>query len=271
MKKLQLGINRGFTNIEYHADTDWLSSSKLKLLLQDPADFKAQVIDGQPGKSYKSSDMDIGSLVHSLRLEPELVEKEFAFFKGWRKAGKEFEAFKEDPSTQGKIIISLPQAENARKYNESIGRCKAALRILEHGESELSVCALIEGVPVKMRADRINIEAGHMSDIKTTRHSSGLEFFKFAMEDYDYALSAALYKIIAKAQWGKEFDFYFHVVSKPDLVCDVYRLSQQTYRAGYVRVMKALDLYKQCKSTGIWQLPETEKKVIVDDEEILEV
>lgn len=268
---LQPGINAGLTNAEYHSEKAHLSSSNLKTLLNSPAQFYDEKILGNKRIGGGSTAaMDLGSYVHSLILEPEMVDKEFAFFKGWRKQGQDFEAFKE--ASNGKIIISEPQAHTGQQLARSVEACKAALGLLKGGAAELSLAAKILGVPVKMRADYINPDQGYILDVKTTRWPSDADTFRRTMRELGYELSAALYCKIAYEVYGKLFDFYWCVISKTDIETQVYKASTNTICEGSAMVEKALVLYKRCMEQQNWpQEPEDVEKNITKQFDIIEI
>jgi hypothetical protein len=94
-KKEFKGIRDDLTNDEYHAERDHLSSSNLKQLLKDPADFYDKKILGNSKQEQKNV-FDEGSLAHCLILEPHMLDVDFAIYDGFRKAGKQWEALKKN-------------------------------------------------------------------------------------------------------------------------------------------------------------------------------
>lgn len=259
MKLLKQGINLDFNNTEYHADTSWLSSSKLKLLLENPKEFHNQVVLGNSPPQAKGPHLDLGSYVHTLALEPHMEAQEYAVFSGWRKQGEAWEKFKEDPANAGKTLLSAPQVEQGRMLAAALQARPEILELLKNGQPELSICSHILDVPVKMRADYLNSELGYIVDIKTTHASSGVDLFKETMDKYSYGLSAALYAQIAYQHYGKLFDFYFAVVSKSDRAWDLYKASSRTLSLGMADVTQALVTYKKCMASGVWEKSEAEQ------------
>jgi len=127
-------------------------------------------------------------------------------------------------------------------------------------------------VPVKMRADYINIEQGYIVDVKTTRWPSGVDVFRRVVKELGYELSAALYCDIAYRVYGKVFDFYWAVLSKSDYDCQVYKASTHTLSEGSALVNKSLITYKKCLQSGKW--PDSIDQVaqsVVAEHEILEI
>lgn len=267
--KLQLGINH-VTNAEYHADTEFLSSSKLKLLLTDLPKFHKEIILGDKAPQEQKNAFDEGSYVHSLILEPHKIASEYVFFSGFRKQGKEWESFQANAPAD-KRILSKPQKHRCEQWASSIKQRLLQVLFLTKGAAEHTICAILQDVKVKVRCDRINIEEGWIADIKTTGSPADLELFKYTMKDYFYQLSAALYCMVAELVYAKKFNFYFIVVSKTDNVCDVYKLSEKTRLEGIVQVTKALNIYKQCLNTGIWTVNAPKQPELSSQYEIFEV
>lgn len=255
--KLKMGLNY-VSNDTYHADKEYLSSTPLKLLYDDPAQFYSDVILGNK-TVMNSAALDVGSFVHTLILESHLVDKEYAFYPGSRKSGAAYEAFKE--ANPGKKILNVQTAAAGRAFAASVKARPEAQQFLSGGEAELSICTEINGVKVKMRADYINIEKGFINDIKTTRYPSGASNFKIALEELSYDLSTGLYTMIAEQHFNKKFDFYWTVVSKEDVLTDVYKCSEATMAKGKQEVFEALETYKECMRTGLW-VSKKEKEAI---------
>lgn len=268
---LNVGENPGLTNAEYHSEKLHLSSSNLKMLLNSPKQFHNEKILGNAKQSVSNtSALDLGTYVHTLVLEPGMVDAEVAIYKGWRKQGAEFDAFKQ--ANEGKLIISEPQAFNGQRLAKSVDACPPALALLKNGKPELSLATTMFDVPVKMRADYINVDAGYIVDVKTTRWPSGVDTFRRVVRELGYELSAALYCDIAYRVYGKVFDFYWVVISKSDIDCQTYKASTHTLSEGSALVNKALITYKKCLASGTW--PDSLEQLgstVVAEHEILEI
>lgn len=273
MSTLKLGINEYVTNEAYHADREYLSSSAYKLMLKSAKDFAAKYVNPaeETEEQAENPAFSEGSLVHALILEPHLVNEEFAFFPGFRKQGVEYREFKKENA--GKTIISASQKKRCDKCLENYKQNSAATTLTQEGEPELTMTGDILGIPTKARADWINVEQGYIADVKTTSWGSDQWTFKDTMERYGYGLSAALYIEIAKQCYGKDFDFYFIVLSKKEPTCDVYKLSDRTKQRGHDDLFKAANKYKKCKETGLWvdQHDIVREQLQQQDYEILEV
>lgn len=271
MTKLQPGINPHVSNVDYHADKTYLSSTPLKTLCKDPAKFYTEYVLGEK-QAMVGGHLDEGSAIHTKLLEPHLFEQEYAVFGGFRKQGADWDDF--FAANKEKTILSAPQMARIEKAVEAAKARPELAAFLDGGHPEHTVCCELLGVPVKARADYINVDKGYIFDIKTTRHTADPELFKFTVTEYSYQLSAALYCQVMYEQYRKLFDFYFGVYSKEDRQWDIYKASSAMLTEGHAMVNKALITYKKCKESGIWTLDALGKKKIqsdTSDYEILEL
>lgn len=215
----------------------------------------------------KGAHLDEGTFTHSLLHEPELIAEQYAIYHGFRRAGKDYDAFV--AANPGKMILSRSMEANGRAYAKAVTALPEALKMLKRGQSELSIALVLHDVPVKARFDNIDPDwspdRGIILDTKTSRDPAGKEFFKHTIKEYKYDLSAALYSAVAEAHYGKPFDFYWLVISKtapPE--ARLYKASAQTMTKGRTDVSIALEKYKHCLKTGLW-LDEKPERVIVEE------
>lgn len=233
------------TNEAYHADCSHLTSSQLKLVLEDPAAFKRQYIDGVR-EEVKKAYFDEGSYVHSLILEPHKVAEQYAFFEGFRKAGHEWQGFLK--GNQGRTILSAPQKFRSEKLFSAFNKRPEAAAMLEGSKTEHIGTATHMDLAVKARADIVNFERSFVADVKTTSEPTGPDFFKMTIDMYAYDLSAAHYLNV----FGPEFSYYWIVLSKADDMCSIYKASKETLMKGRLKLTRAMDAYKQCMASGVW-------------------
>jgi hypothetical protein len=267
---LKLGLN-DVSNAVYHADRVFLSSSVVKTVLKSLDQYHDEYILGNKKEHSERtlSNFAEGSLVHSMLLEPEVTASEFAFFTGWRKQGEEYEAFKAD--NKGKTIISAPQLERVSRLVEAVRKNPAAVSLLSSGKSEATLATILHGLPIKVRADKIDPERGIILDVKTSGYDVDIESVKQTIKDFRYDLSAALYMEAFSQYYGKPFDFYFIFTSKQQPDCQVYRLGLDSFNAAKRDILKAANKFKTAAASGIWTdsslLTPTERT----DYEVLEV
>ena len=265
---LKPGYNAGVSNRDYHGDKEYLSSSALKTLLRSAAEFENNYILGNAANVQKNV-FDEGSLVHALILEPEVLDEEFAFYPGFTKRGNAFKAFTEE--NPGKIYISASQNQRCKKYVEAYERSQVAKDLLTGGFPEHTLCEELMGIKIKVRPDYINIDEGYIIDVKTSGSSVDVDIFKDTVDRFGYALSAALYCEVAKKIYGRPFDFYFVAISKPEEVCEVYKLSAASYEQGRDDIAKALGKLKKCRAENNWTEFHKPAKIVEGNYEILEV
>ena len=251
LKELQIGVNLGFSNEEYHADRKFLSSSVIKTLYHDVKKYEDEYINGNKVQK-KSNGMDEGTCIHTRILEPHLYDEQVAVYPEMQKRGHAYQDF--EAANPGKIVLSLSQSMKIDRMFTAYNKRKEAVEMINACDKEYTICADVDGVLCKMRADAINVEAGFIADIKSTSYSAELEVFKenAYSQLLSYDISAALYTKIAEIQYGKPFDFYYIVISKQDYVCHIYKASQQSLINGRNKISKALTSLKQFRQTGNW-------------------
>lgn len=239
----------GSDDITYHADRTRLSSSNIKQLLKSPEQFHTEWVLGQRPPEKENPNFSEGKLVHSLILEPDKMAQ-YAIYPGLRKAGGAYEAFvAENPF---KTILSAVQMRRCEELYKAYAKLPIAVEMLKNGYPEHTMLADILDVPIKTRADFINVDAGYIVDVKTTAGPTDIEVFKSTVIQYSYELSAALYCEAARETYGKLFDFYWLVLSKQDGGCAIYKASSDTLSMGTAMYTQGLVVYKKCKASGIW-------------------
>lgn len=268
-QKLKKGINEKISNADYHADKRYLSSSSLKSVLKDPEQFyKEHVL--QEGERKHIPAFDEGTYAHSLILEPETIEEEFAFYPGMRKAGAEWEEFA--MANKDKIVLSKPQKMRVESWVRSFHKRPEAVSLVKGGIPEHTIAGEYLDCPIKVRADYINLDKGYIADVKTSSYDTDVDTFKFVINQFSYQLSAALYCKMFEEYYETSFDFYFIVLGKKNLRCEVFRASRDTMAEGLLMVQKAISTYHKCKKTGIWKSEVASYQVDdSSDYEILEV
>lgn len=246
--KLKMGKNGYITNEDYHQDRNFLSSSAIKLLLDDKIEYFNKYVKGEPveGKEF----FDFGSLVHTMRLEPHLVKEEFAIFPGDRRYGKEYNDFVED--NPNKIIMTANDYKSAAKLVAALKRHKLANKLLDEGEPEIAHCTELEGVPVKMKADMLN-EPFLIADLKTSSKPLNRRNLEQVCDMYDYDLSAAFYLDIINKIYNIEMaEFYFIFINKKTCKVKVAKAGKKMLERGRKKYKSALKKYKQLTKSGFF-------------------
>lgn len=247
---MKIGLNNEISNEDYHADREYISSSGLKLMNKCPREFYKKYIKGEEDEQKSSASLTFGSYVHSIILEPELVEEEYAFFDG-RKAGKKWEEFRDLEENEGKTFISSSQASNAKLLKEVMEENKHAVALLDEGNPEQTLCVEIEGVKIKVRADWLRPD-GKIVDLKTTANGVTYDEVQQTCLHWDYCLSAALYADAFTKFTGVKHDFYFIFLGKSPMGAEVYKASERMIEFGRQRYMKAIRAIRHARETGVW-------------------
>lgn len=253
------------SNLDYHGDRTHLSSSNLKTLLKSPEQFYNEWILGDKEPQKENPNFSEGSFIHSLVLEPDQLDQ-YAIFPGLRKAGPAWEEFKAlNPS---KTILSAAQVNRCEQLYKGYASTKLATQLMEGTIPEHTMLAKILDVPIKTRADAINVQKRYIVDVKTTAMPTSIDAFRATVVQYSYELSAALYCEAARETYGELFDFYWLVLSKKDGKCSIYKASSDTLSQGAAMYTQALVMYKKCKASGIWRKEQPEHDFDHEIEEI---
>ena len=150
---LKLGSNGYISNKEYHADRTHISSSGLKLLLADEWEFRRKHIFGH-WEDEENAAFAFGTYLHTLILEPHLVQSTTAIYNGKARYGAQYKDF--CAKNIGKTIITVAEYELAFKMMQAYKRCPIAKSLISQGRCEETFCAEIE-VIIKCARNRISI------------------------------------------------------------------------------------------------------------------
>lgn len=249
------GIVYGMDEATYHGGGGAeLSSSGAKLLLESPAKFKHEVIDGN--RVHRPS-FDLGTAVHTKVLgvgEKFITYPEEHLTKsGNVSTSAATKAWAAELHAQGKVILSPDQAVMVDEMAEQVLRHPTARMLFERpGHSEVSVFDTFMEVPRRARFDRMPDEGNIMIDLKTTIDGSKAGFAKSAAK-YGYHVQRGHYLHMLKNVTGREAEMVFVVVEKtaPYLVA-VHRLNEQFAEMGEAEALDAVDRYRRGINTGVW-------------------
>lgn len=233
------------TNSEYHA-AGGVSSSNLKLLKESPVHLACKDLF----KFGDSSSFSLGSLVHSLILEPDKTTEEFAVMPSYDGRTKEGKAIKEafEESAAGKVVIKAEDYLIAEKMALNVRSIAGG--ILREGVAESSYFADDDGVLVKCRPDYYIEEHGLVIDVKTTSDISEFGIRK-SITAYNYHYSAAWYLRVLNLLGlpAKKFVFVFVEKTAPFMV-KIRELKPQSLEAAHFEIDVMLDSYREYLSSG---------------------
>lgn len=269
MTKLKMGKNPYIPNHDYHADTEFYSSSTVKMVLDDTMGFYKQYILKEPQPPLEGEALTFGSYLHSLVLEPEQTDEEFAVYLG-NKVGDKWEQFQADNIGKEIIVRSqfnlaeelLKSLENARVLVGRKGYDKEEVPVstfFDTGESEMTVCGELEGIKFKVRADyykdKEHWDAASINDLKTTSVDvSNKKKCRSVIYKYGYHISAALYVDIMTKAFNRAHDFYLIFCNKRSLEWSVYRVSEELLEEGRKEIAKAIRIIKELQEGNLASL-----------------
>lgn len=270
MSKPESNIDTTMSNEAYHANRTHVSSSGLKLYLKDPREYHKQYVLGEPAyiPPALQNAFDLGSYMHTMVLEPHLLEVEYAIFKSGDR-----EAF--DYDNEGKTIITMGQDSLAKRVMSEYEKAvfypdgKLISTFFEDGFAEESFFTELDGLPIKVRSDyrkqkvdKVKCLSGldmpdefkyaSINDVKTTSKAVNLKSVKKICEDLGYDISAALYIDAISKVTGVEHDFFFMFMGKKDYNCQVFRASKEFIKNGRDKYKKAIEGILKSRETGIW-------------------
>lgn len=247
-KLLDIPIN------EYHTRPE-LSHSQLSLM-RIPALFKYHVIDGNKREQTKS--MDLGTLVHTLVIEPEKFAIAYAVAPKCdkrTKIGKEtWELF--IASNPGKEVISIDDYDAANAMADAIRKHDAVKLLFDVSpvcEKSIIWTDPATGLALRCRPDILLPAAETKVDLKTTKDVSPWAFAK-SMAQYNYATQAAYYREGCWEGAGLEInhDVIIAVDTKPPHLVAVYELDENDIQWGRDQVRRWIEMYLDCKAKDRW-------------------
>lgn len=226
-----------------------ISNSDLSNLKVSPKKFNyAKTFGG----FEKTPSMALGSLVHCMFLEPELVTQNYIVEEKHdkrTKAGKEgYAQFLE--KANGKEIVSEEVWDKANAVVASLNDLGTIADIAGPGHAELAAFFELNGVACRAKMDYLTEDGSTIYDLKTTR---SLIDFEKSVANYGYHRQAAFYGKGLSALTGKFKGFYFVVVeTEPPYDCAILTLDLDSIKRGLSEVTSLLETYQSCASQNVW-------------------
>jgi len=223
-------------NKEYHSHREYISCSQIKDLLKNPYLFF------NPPPHEDKYVFNIGSAIHSLILEPEKFDSEFAVApkvdKRTAKGQKEWADFV--AANEDKTILTEEDFYNCIELQKSVLANPDVVKLLRNGVSEKSYFTTLEdGTKVKVRPDRLR-DDNIIVDVKSCRDASP-DAFKKDIAKYGYHIQDAYYSDALNAK-----AFIFLAIEKePPFMVGIYVLSPADKELGRTLYKKALKISKQ--------------------------
>jgi len=220
-----------------------LSFSSLSKILKSPWHFRHYFCRQ---RDKPTPQMQFGSLVHTLILEPEQYPLRYALtpkLDRRTKAGKaQYKEFLES-LTDDIAVIDQKTYDDARRAVDGFMENKRAVELLnhaEHVEQELS----FEHKNLTIKGIRDIAHSDYVCDLKTTADSSP-RGFRFSVYKYLYHMQAAIYT------YDTDRDYFFIALEKTGC-CQVYQLSETLLDEGRTLFEDAVIQYHSSRFTENW-------------------
>ncbi len=249
MQKETAYYDLGMPNREYR-NNPALNYSHLKLMFK-PALYKKMVLDGE--KKEQTSNLSIGTAVHTLILEPHLKHhirklsdygftdrRKHAAIKQLQHDNPEDLFFSDSEMEAIQAMVSSVKGHD-EAFKLYTGRISNEVSFFWHDEAYNFAC--------KGRADTINFDEGYVVDLKTTKDAAG--FMKECV-NFGYHLQAAFYLQGLKKIVGRDLDWYWVAVDSATYETYVYKMTATTLKVGDIEVETLKSKLRECVDTDTW-------------------
>jgi len=248
------GLYKDISNYTYHASSA-LSRSDIMKFIKSPYHFNNRHLT--PFKETEA--MNLGSLVHSLILEPHLVEKEYFFYKKIDKRTKKGKIDYNDmlASSKGMVSINEETAKTAYEMRTAVKSNSYACELLEGCLIEPSIFWRNDksGLELKSRPDAMKDDGDNkvmVVDLKTTKDASQHKFQRSCI-DFGYFHQAATASLALEST-GKEMTHFMIIAveNTAPFATAIYEISSDTIKK-VCNELKGIYLeISNCKKNDAW-------------------
>ena len=241
--EISTGTLLGTAAADYHA-IEALSASGAKMLLRSPAHYLA----GKAKPMQPSPAMKLGTVVHTLILEPEKAAAEIAVCPKFdlrttfgKKGQADFEA-----SAEGKLVVNEDVYDRAARIADSVrGHGFVREQMLSGGgEAEAVMLWRQYDVACKCRMDML--KGATIFDVKTCQDASP-DGFARQIATYSYHVQAAHYAAGYREVTGWDLDRFVFVAveSEAPYAVGIYALDPRSLQSGRILMARAGVAYKR--------------------------
>tara|TARA_R110001632_G_scaffold178379_3_gene298148 strand:+ start:12591 stop:13376 length:786 start_codon:yes stop_codon:yes gene_type:complete len=216
-----------------HLGKTAMSSSSIKLLNQSPKAYKFVT---QYGQQKSSPALEIGNFIHTMVLEPHLIEERFHVVDVQSRASK---AYKEAKAKSNKIVLTAKEHDSNMRIVDAVLRNEHVLSMIGGCEFEVPAIDMLEGYAFRGKADIYDAKHNFIADLKTTQD---INKFEWSAESYGYDVQAFIYTELFNVPVS---NFYFIAVDKGSLDIGIIGMEQSFINKGYKKLKEGLELYKK--------------------------
>lgn len=244
-----IGVHADIPNADYHA-SEGLSSSALKLMLKSPLHYKHQYIDGH--RNGSTAAMLMGSLVHTMVLEPEKMASEYLVVDVSTRTTK---AYKEAVAAMAPNLTAVLQHEvdRAQRIADAVLSHTTASTLLSGCVSEHSVYWDEDGQLAKCRPDIWRQDINVLADLKTTASAAPADFSR-DIYNLGYHISAEWYMRGVERITGSRPDSWAWVCVEKEapFAVQVYEADRAMLDRAHDSIEEALETLRRCHETNHW-------------------
>lgn len=239
-------VNHDLSNAEYHALPHLSASGAKTIAMQSLADFKH-------GERKETTAMLVGTAAHTLVFEPNLADTIWQW--DGRRAGKEYNEFKDSADEAGAIILNTKEYDQVSRMAEAVRANPAAAEMLSGNlvcEASVLTTDALTGVDLRARPDGWRTDIACVLDLKTTIDPSPEGFAKQAA-NFGYHVQESFYRRVMELD-GHEVDrFIFIAVGKEaPYKVGIYELDAESLNEGDAAVQYALEQYAIAQANNEW-------------------
>lgn len=244
-------------------EQEGINYSALKLYHKSPLHFKWN----QDNKKDSTEAQKLGTLVHTLVLEPHNMDSEYAILDVEKRPNRDADfrnsenklwkqVIVEEAARHGRMVIDIDTYNQAKGMADNVLRIPAVQKLLASAtiENGITWTDPMTGLLCKGKPDGYNTASKLVFDLKTTISAHPTDFQR-AIWNYRYHEQAAFYINGLNAIHGEDTfrRFLFIVVEKEaPYAASVFMLAESAINVGWITCQSLLNLHKQCVDNNDW-------------------
>jgi PDDEXK-like domain of unknown function (DUF3799) len=230
---------------EEYEQIDAVNWTTLKAMRQSPKHYRYHAAH----PTEDTAAMAMGRAVHTAVLEPDRFPLDYAVWKGDRRAGKEWEAFR--AANADRTILRADEYAYCLEIRDAVRAHPVAKHLLEAGEAEKTILWTDDatGLACKGRIDWLN--GIGLCDLKTTADLDPLRFGATAAR-MGYHCQLAFYRRGLAANGVQAPVKIMAVEKSAPYDTAVFTLDEDTLYAGDEEVSELLRRVVECRAANAW-------------------